>query len=204
MTAQQGRAPARGRRGPSKGDQREAAILETARQLLAEQPLSAITVDQLAKGAGLSRSTFYFYFDSRDTVVYTLVADSLAELGELMNDLTPPLPEAFHRAIARYLDRWRHHGPLLRAFGSTERDERVETAWAEAHTRIRTRLSALIDAERAAGRAPSGPPAPLLADALMAMMWRAGYEHSLAPDTDPTAKVDTLTAVFTRTIWCTP
>lgn len=204
MTAPQDRAPARGRRGPSKGDRREAAILDTARRLLAEQPLSAITVDQLAKGAGLSRSTFYFYFDSRDTVVYTLVADSLTELADIMNDLVPPLPAAFRRAIARYLERWQQHGPLLRAFGSTDRDARVEHAWADTHSRIRDQLGGLIDAERAAGRAPDGPDALFLADALLAMMWRAGYEHSLAAGADVDIKVDTLTTVFTRSIWCTP
>ena len=51
-TARQARAP-RGRRStrPS-GDDREAAILATARQLLQERSFTDISVDDLAKGAG--------------------------------------------------------------------------------------------------------------------------------------------------------
>jgi TetR/AcrR family transcriptional regulator, ethionamide resistance regulator len=72
-TAAQPRA-ARGRRAtrPS-GDDRELAILETATRLLDERPLHEISVDDLAKGAGISRPTFYFYFPSKDAVLMTLI-----------------------------------------------------------------------------------------------------------------------------------
>src|SRR5215212_1040595 len=64
----------RGRRGTrASGDDRERAILETAERLLEERPLSEISVDDLAKGAGISRPTFYFYFPSRDAVVLTII-----------------------------------------------------------------------------------------------------------------------------------
>src|ERR1700722_19737602 len=69
------RTPAgRGRRSArAAGDEREQAILRTAEQLLAERSLAEISVDDLAQGAGLSRSAFYFYFASKDAVVLTLV-----------------------------------------------------------------------------------------------------------------------------------
>src|SRR5215203_2539546 len=67
-------AGGRGRRGArASGDDRERAILETAEQLLEERPLSEISVDDLAKGAGISRPTFYFYFPSKDAVVLTII-----------------------------------------------------------------------------------------------------------------------------------
>src|ERR1700754_3961139 len=67
-------AASRGRRSsrPS-GDDREAAILRTAERLLEEKPLTEVSVDDLAKGAGISRPTFYFYFPSRDAVVMTII-----------------------------------------------------------------------------------------------------------------------------------
>ena len=70
----------RGRRSarPS-GDDRELAILATAEQLLEKRPLSDISVDDLAKGAGISRPTFYFYFASKDAVLLTLFERILAE-----------------------------------------------------------------------------------------------------------------------------
>src|ERR1700758_3447679 len=64
----------RGRRSsrPS-GDDREAAILATAERLLEQQGFSQISIDDLARGAGISRPTFYFYFPSKDAVLLTLL-----------------------------------------------------------------------------------------------------------------------------------
>ena len=78
-TASQPRA-ARGRRAarPS-GDDRELAILATAERLLEEQQFAEISVDDLAKGAGISRPTFYFYFPSKDAVLLTLLERVIAE-----------------------------------------------------------------------------------------------------------------------------
>src|SRR6201996_4638102 len=64
----------RGRRSirPS-GDDREQAILATAERLLEERAYADISVDDLAKGAGLSRPTFYFYFKSKEAVLLSLL-----------------------------------------------------------------------------------------------------------------------------------
>src|SRR5215467_13986156 len=72
-------AASRGRRGTrASGDDRERAILATAERLLEERSLSEISVDDLARGAGISRPSFYFYFPSKDAVVLTLI-DRLVE-----------------------------------------------------------------------------------------------------------------------------
>src|SRR4051795_9679696 len=74
------RAGARSRRPPRpSGDDREQAILTTCERLLAERPVSAISVDDLARGAGISRPTFYFYFRSKDAVLLTLLDRVIAE-----------------------------------------------------------------------------------------------------------------------------
>jgi AcrR family transcriptional regulator len=78
-TASQPRA-ARGRRvaRPS-GDERELAILQTATRLLDERPIHEISVDDLAKGAGISRPIFYFYFPSKDAVLMGLIERVIVE-----------------------------------------------------------------------------------------------------------------------------
>src|SRR5215218_9356543 len=71
----------RGRRAArASGDDRERAILETAERLFQTRPLSEISVEDLASGAGISRPTFYFYFPSKDAVLLTLI-DRLVEAG---------------------------------------------------------------------------------------------------------------------------
>src|SRR6201987_2030473 len=77
---------ARGRRAQrASGDDRERAILATAQSLLQERGLSEISVDDLARGAGISRPTFYFYFPSKDAVVLTLV-DRMVEEARVGRD----------------------------------------------------------------------------------------------------------------------
>src|SRR5205823_699441 len=44
--------------------------------------LDGFSVDDLARGAGLSRPTFYFYFASKEAVVLTLLDRVIAEANE--------------------------------------------------------------------------------------------------------------------------
>ncbi|AKN18748.1 TetR/AcrR family transcriptional regulator [Mycobacterium haemophilum] len=73
--AQTGYAPASRGRRPSRtsGDDRQQAILATAERLLKERPLADFSVGDLAKGAGISRPTFYFYFPSKNAVLLSLL-----------------------------------------------------------------------------------------------------------------------------------
>src|SRR5580698_1386132 len=71
----------RRREGPSKGDLKKDAILDTAWQLLGVKPMTAITIDELSNGAGISRSSFYFYFDSRAAVIRALADRTSIELS---------------------------------------------------------------------------------------------------------------------------
>lgn len=57
----------------------ERAILATAQRLIEQRPLADISVDDLAKGAGICRPTFYFYFASKDAVLLTLLEQMIAE-----------------------------------------------------------------------------------------------------------------------------
>src|SRR5688500_5015616 len=73
----------RGRRaGRPTGDDRELAILATAERLLGERTLREISIDDLAKGAGISRPTFYFYFPSKDAVLLALLDRVVSEADE--------------------------------------------------------------------------------------------------------------------------
>ncbi|EUA43724.1 HTH-type transcriptional regulator EthR [Mycobacterium xenopi 4042] len=69
------------------GDDRELAILATAERLLEERSLAEISVDDLAKGAGLSRPTFYFYFPSKDAVLLTLFERVIVEADSALESM---------------------------------------------------------------------------------------------------------------------
>src|SRR3954453_8847901 len=102
------------------GDDRELAILATAERLLADRPLRAISVDDLARGAGISRPTFYFYFASKDAVLLTLLDRVVAEADAATEQAFAGRPsgprEGWRRAITAYYEAFRAHRALTLAW----------------------------------------------------------------------------------------
>jgi len=193
------------RRRPSRGDLKEAEILDYAWELLGHKAVGEVTVEELAKGVGISRPTFYFYFESRDAVIRALaerVADGLLATAEITADD----PAGVIRArVAAYMQRWRTEGRVLRAMVPLyESDAGHKAFWDDISGKLVDAITASIEAEREEGRALPGPPASRsLAQAMVAMLWRSGYELSLTPpsaDADEEV-VETLTAVCRRAIY---
>src|SRR5947207_1172517 len=170
------------RRGERRGDVTERAILETAERLLRERALSQITVEELARGAGISRPSFYFYFESREAVLRALAAGITGHLYRAAEPWLEPgdrrPAEADRRAIAQNLELWQEHGAVLRAVvRARETDQEIRRLWDGFVQRYVEACADHIEHERAAGRAPPGPPsARSLAAMLLNMSDRTWYE----------------------------
>ena len=80
MTAQP--APQQARR--SRGDRQREAIVTAVRELLQERSFADLSVSTISERAGVARSGFYFYFDSK----YAVLAVVLAEASDLLDELT--------------------------------------------------------------------------------------------------------------------
>ncbi|MGY1805350.1 TetR/AcrR family transcriptional regulator [Blastococcus sp. SYSU D00922] len=206
-----GEPPPRGRRTarPS-GDDRELAILATAERLLAEKPLSAISVDDLARGAGISRPTFYFYFASKDAVLLTLLDRVVAEADAATLDASL-LPgagprEGWRLAITTYFETFRAHRALTLAWAEARStNAEIRELWARVFDQWALRCADAIEAERARGAAPPGPPARDLAVLLTSMNERALYAtfSGDGPAVAESAVVEVLLEVWLRTIYGT-
>jgi AcrR family transcriptional regulator len=200
-------APSEGRRrGPRKGDLKEAAILDTAWRLLAQKPLSLVTIEDLAAGAGISRSTFYFYFESKEAVILALAGRIAGEIRGAFDVVFQAGQEGdladLRRGIAAYMVRWREKGPALRAMDAlAETDAALRAFWARISGELLDEAARSLEAQRGLGRALAAPPSSKdLVRVLFAMLWRTGYELSLqSPSrTEEQRIVDALTAVFVR------
>lgn len=183
MTAEQAlrRVGFRGRRAvrPS-GDDRQAAIVATLEKLLGDRPLAAISVDDLAKGAGISRPTFYFYFSSKDAVLLTLLDRVIAEADAASAaGFAAPAGdrrESWRAGILAYYRTFREHRPVtLAAAEATATNPEVQALWSRAVEGWVTTAATTIEAERRRGTAPAGVPARDLALVLNAMNERALY-----------------------------
>jgi AcrR family transcriptional regulator len=177
-TASQPRT-ARARRStrPS-GDERELAILETARRLLDERPVSEISVDDLAKGAGLSRPTFYFYFPSKDAALLTLFEQVIneADTASERHAANPPADRyaAWRAGIKVFFETFVRHKGVTRAMHEVRAaNPEVRDLLARFMKKWIDSTADTIEAERAQGTAPTTLPAHDLATALNLMNERA-------------------------------
>jgi AcrR family transcriptional regulator len=165
----------RGRRAARvSSDEREAAIMRTAELLLQERSLTEISVDDLARGAGISRPAFYFYFPSKDAVVLTLidrlVEEATSAKDQALDQLGEDPASRVRESIQIFYEMLGAHRAVIRAvveLSATNDEARV----------LRSRLTEQwvgnvterIESDRERGVAKRGLPARDLATALVHM-----------------------------------
>jgi AcrR family transcriptional regulator len=199
----------RGRRStrPS-GDDREAAILATAERLLEDKKFADISVDDLAKGAGLSRPTFYFYFPSKDAVLLALMDPLIQQADKGFDGAIENLPtdprRAFREGIRTFFTSFGSRAVVARAGTealATSPD--VRAVWSAFMQKWIDQTAALIEAERARGAAPVTLRARDLATSLNLMNERT-MTATLVAEEGAVARdriVDTLAHIWLTSIY---
>jgi AcrR family transcriptional regulator len=204
-----GERPSRGRRAPrTSADDRERAILETAERLLAERGLHEISTEDLARGAGISRSSFYFYFASKEAVLLSLLDRVTAEAEaarraalERVGDAS--LAEVCRAGIAAFHATFRaHRAVTLAAADARTTVPEVRELWSRVMEGWVGDTEALVAAARPRDAARGGVPARDLAVALNLMNERV-LHASFARDVPAVAEdavVEALVAVWVGAI----
>ncbi|MFI5912828.1 TetR/AcrR family transcriptional regulator [Dactylosporangium sp. NPDC051541] len=193
------------RRAPTKGDQREQALIEAARDVFREKSISQVTIDDLAGAAGIARSGFYFYFESKQALLAALVDQRLAEADlEMAEWLAADGLDraALRRGLAAGLARWKVDGRWLReAFITPDPGPEVK------HVRDRlvdegcTLFSTRIERDSRAGLTVGGPPDLIakMAVHLRSITFADVYANPGAYDEDEL--LDTLTDAILRLVY---
>lgn len=182
---------------PSKGALRERKILDEAEQQLVQLGPEGMTVETIARAAGLTRGALYFYFRSKNDVLAALVQRVTAELQGAVASRQRALPDgprdALRSAIDLTRDLWARHGAVMRAAVELAPSVSViEQLWSA--TRDDTVRSVTELLESSGGVVPDDRTAALVR-ALVGMTERTLYEASRAG-----ADLDDATEVIT-TIW---
>ena len=112
-------ATTRRRPHASRGDVREARLLEIAEGLLRDGAFEATSIAEIAAAADITRSAFYFYFASKEALLERLIETTLAELIERrLTDLDARdrAPAERVRALLHGVaEMWVEHGVVLSA-----------------------------------------------------------------------------------------
>jgi TetR/AcrR family transcriptional regulator, ethionamide resistance regulator len=190
------------------GDDRELAILTTAERLLEERPLSEISVDDLAKGAGISRPTFYFYFASKDAVLFALFEKVIneADAAFARHAETPPTERynAWRSGINVFFETFVAHKGVTRAAHEVRASNvEVRDLLATFMTKWINSTTATIEMERSQGTAPTTLPAHDLATALNLMNERALFASFVdeQPAIPKEHLLDTLVHIWVTSIY---
>lgn len=190
-----------GRRGATprgaSADLREAILAATAR-LLADDSFADLAVSDILTAAGVSRGTFYFYFDSKQAVLGELVRRAVAQGHNaaapwLANPADPV--SALRAGITAGAELWRASAPVLRAIVENWRtDPRLTALWLEQMQTFTDATIAQISADPRARQSLSGQDIAAVASALT---WLGEWLYYLAATgTPPFDNQDTLVSTL--------
>jgi len=201
----------RSRRTPKvSGDERERAILAAFERALEERALHEISIDDIARAAGISRPTFYFYFASKEAVLLSLfermVGEADARRGDALLRIAEDPAARLRESLTAFYEVFRaHRAVTLAGADARATSAEVRALWSQIMEVWVAEAAEAITAERARGAAPDGVPARDLAISLILMNERvhhtafAGHPPALAED----AVVDTLVPIWLAAIYGT-
>lgn len=111
------------------------SILAVANDLIADRGYRGLRIDDVVRAAGVSRGSFYTYFDDVDDFVRVMGVRAIQDVSEVVQDL-PEVPTRF--ALRRWLRRFAEvnltSGPLVRVWieaieGPLRQDRAAVTDW---------------------------------------------------------------------------
>src|SRR4051794_12337343 len=173
-------------------------------ELLAERPFKDVTVEELARRAGLSRTAFYFYYPDKNEVLKeaanAAAAEVYAEADRWWHGEGPPVKlvrEALGGIAAVYCE----HADMLRAaVEATTYDAEFRAFYESLIRRFVDATADHLKRELDAGRLrPLNPES--IAEALVWMAERCNYAFLLLEGRPKNEVVDSLTAIWTHAIY---
>lgn len=142
-----------------RGDKHRQAILQAVRELLEERPFAELSVSTISLRAGVARSGFYFYFDSKYSVLAQMLAEAAEELEELTQYFAPrqpgESPEQFaKRMVGSAAAVYANNDPLMTACNAARTtDIEIRDILEKQFEAVLRQIVAIVDAEMRSGTA---------------------------------------------------
>ncbi|QCB49927.1 TetR/AcrR family transcriptional regulator [Rhodococcus sp. PAMC28707] len=195
-------------RSLSKGDARRTALLAALDDSLREvDSVESINVADLSRRAGVTRSAFYFYFENKAAAVGALMEvfyEEAAEAGVWLTDVSRDPTERIGKAVSHLFTVTERHEHLYRAvLEARATNPSIRTMWEADRVSFEESVAEMIEAERAAGRAPDGVDARTLAAVLLDVNDRNMERRVVGSRPDHDLHVEVVTSIWVRSIYGT-
>ncbi|MFB9314616.1 TetR/AcrR family transcriptional regulator [Nocardioides plantarum] len=183
--------------GHTKGDARRTALLESLDLQLQESSLDSITIADISRRAGVTRSAFYFYFENKAQATAALMEELYDEsvVAAAALDGDDP-PAARVEAMVRGLfGAWDRHQHLFRAMlDARATNTAVREMWDADRESFVPHLATVIEA--------AGHPAPAaLASVLLELNDRMLERLALGGGLTRDQLIDTVVSIWLRSIY---
>ena len=169
-----------------------------------ESNFTNLTVDRLARRAGISRASFYIYFEDKAELVRSWHRD----LDEQANTALaqwwptgPPTPSALRRILAQLADIYRENRAVLSAIQEmTPHDPLLRQARTDSFTTMREALHQHIARGQQEGWSPHDLQPDTTATWIASMLERV-LQHVVPARPDATSLLDTGADIIWRTLY---
>jgi len=186
-------------------DQARADVLRSALELADQVPFRDVTVDQIARAAGLSRSAFYTHFhDKHDLLIDAVreVSDELYRMSEIWWHGEGPPAERVRGALEGVVSVYSEHAGVLRlATEVSTYDEEMRQVWLEIVDRFIEAAAEHIRSEQEAGLIPETLEAQATAEGLVWMAERCNYIYLARGERSPEDLVAAMAPVWTAALY---
>lgn len=194
------RAGRRRRREQARSD-----VLRVALELAENSPFRDLTVDEIARSAGLSRSSFYTHFRDKHELLLVAVEEVAEELYRMADRWWhgegPPavrVREALEGVVSVYAEQ----ASLLRvATEVSTYDEEVRAVWMRIMQRFIDATLQHIRSEQEVGLIPEMLDPQATAEGLVWMAERCNYIYLGRAERSPEAVVDAIAPVWTAALY---
>jgi AcrR family transcriptional regulator len=172
--------------------------------LLAERPFKDVTVDELARRGGLSRTAFYFYYPDKNEVLKEAAAAAAAEIyaeaDRWWHGEGPP-EQLVREALEGITGVYGNHADILRAaVEATTYDPEFRAFYESLIRRFTTATAEHLERELDAGRLRALDPGPV-AESLVWMAERCNYAFLLMEGRPAGEVVDPLTGIWIHALY---
>ena len=158
----------------SRGDRQRDAIITAVRELLEQRSFGDLSVSTISERAGVARSGFYFYFDSKYAVLAVILADAMEELDKLTHDFAPrdagETPAAFaKRMVGSAAAVFASNDPVMRACTVAQNtDAQIREMMNDVADTVIAKIVGVVAEEMRAGARPISDDLPALVRTLTA------------------------------------
>ena len=203
MTAQP--APQQVRR--SRGDRQREAIVTAVRELLQERSFADLSVSTISERAGVARSGFYFYFDSKYAVLAVILADASELLDELTHHFAPrepgETPEAFaKRMVGSAAAVYANDDPVLSACAAARlTDAQIREMMDDFYDSVIEKLITLLQQDPDAHPISDDVPALVRTMAAVTTMTLTHDSTFVGRGEDPARAIDIVEKLWLNAFW---